>query len=334
MKLACDELDPVAAVAAALRMHAEEATILPDEAYLGWQAPGGGPARSLAMPGSLGAPTSAFGTKIINANPTNHARGLPRASGLTLLFDAQTARVLCVMDAGHISMLRTAAVSAIATELLGVLPATSLAVIGAGPLGRAHIELFAERFPSLSRVLLFDLDLDRARALQEHLAPALAERDIEITLAADAETAVRSSSIVVPVTTTTEGYIPYEWLSPGCLLIHVSLDDAMPDVALEANLVVVDDWKLVRSDHRRLLGRLHRAGLIHGPDEEPADRAAGGRSVDAELGQLLAGTKQLPRGPDDVVLVNPFGLAIEDLAIAGRVYDVARQRDLGTMLTR
>jgi N-[(2S)-2-amino-2-carboxyethyl]-L-glutamate dehydrogenase len=286
------------------------------------------------MPGSLGAPASTFGTKIINANPTNHDRGLPRASGLTLLFDEETARVLCVMDAGHISMLRTAAVSVIATELLGVLPATTLAVIGAGGLGPAHIELFAERFPSLSRILLFDLDPDRAQALQVRLAPALAHRDVEITVIADVETAVRSSSIVVPVTTTTEGYIPYEWLSPGCLLIHVSLDDAMPDVPLEADLVVVDDWELVRSDHRRLLGRMHRAGLIHGPDDQLADSDGRGRSVDAELGQLLAGVEQVSRGPDDVVLVNPFGLAIEDLAIADRVYRKARERGLGTMLER
>lgn len=137
----------------------------------------------------------------------------------------------------------------------------------------------------------------------------------------------------MPVTTTTEGYIPYEWLSPGCLLVHVSLDDAMPDVALEANLVVVDDWKLVRGDHRRLLGRLHRAGLIHGPGEEP--RTA--RPEAAAWMPSSASCSRAPssfRGPDDVVLVNPFGLAIEDLAIAGRVYDVARQRDLGTMLTR
>ncbi|RCV47736.1 hypothetical protein DEF28_25430, partial [Marinitenerispora sediminis] len=37
---------------------------------------------------------------------------------------------------------------------------------------------------------------------------------------------------------------------------------------------------------------------------------------------------------DELLVVNPFGLAIEDVVIAHRVYRVALQRGLGTPLPR
>src|SRR5262245_53527492 len=85
---ACVEIDPVANVANTLMLHARGATVLPDEAYLGWTNTLGEQARSLNMPGWIGGDHPAVGTKIINGNPSNPSRSVPRASGLTLLFDS------------------------------------------------------------------------------------------------------------------------------------------------------------------------------------------------------------------------------------------------------
>lgn len=314
VELALAKVDSVAAVAAVLAAHARGETILPDEAYLCWER-GGEVLRSLCMPAVV---DSSPGVKVINANPANPARGLPRASGLTLLFDPQTARPICIMEGARISCLRTAAVTAIAAELLATSRVERLALIGAGALARCHLQLLSRRLPELREVRVYDLDPERAAALEVDAH--------SVVICDSAEQAIRGAELIVPLTTTTTGYIRYEWLEPGALLVNVSLDDPFPEVVLRADKLFVDDWGLVAADHRRLLGRMLRAGSICGPDGD------GGRAVDGELGELLIETRPGRTQPDEIILVNPFGLAIEDLAIARKVYEHATSVGLGTRL--
>ena len=316
------------------RAHASGETILPDEAYLGWTNPRGEQVRSLNMPGYVGtAAAGVAGTKIINSNPHNPRHGLPRASGLTVLYDTTTTRVVCLMESAHVSALRTAAVSVLAIRLCAGRPAAEVAVLGAGVLARAHVQLLAEHVRGLREVRLYDLDGATASRLRDDLDAPLAARGIAVRTVGGAEAAVRGADLVIPATTTTTGYIPHAWLKPGCVLVHVSLDDAMPDVVLNAGKVIVDDWPLVRADPRRLLGRMYRAGQLVGPDGDAADGdAAGARRVDAELGDLVVGRKRGREHDDEIVLVNPFGLAIEDVCLASRVYARARELGLGVSL--
>ena len=81
--------------------------------------------------------------------------------------------------------------------------------------------------------------------------------------------------------------------------------------------IVVDDWEqCIHSD--RVLARMHRAGLV---DRE---------SVHAEFGEIITGKKLGREHADERIFFNPFGLAIEDLAVAKVVYDRAVKAGLGT----
>src|SRR5207247_6559065 len=113
------------------------------------------------------------------------------------------------------------------------------------------------------------------------------------------------ADLVVTVTTSTTGYVRHSWLEPGALVVNVSLDDLLPEVLLRADKLFVDDWSLVAADEHRLLGRLIREGTI--------------RAVDGELGELLGGSRPGRSRAEEIVVVNPFGLAIEDPAIANEV---------------
>lgn len=332
----CAEVDSVAVIREVFELHGSGQTLLPDEAYLGWKNAEGDQVRSLNMPAYVGGTFQMAGTKIINSNPGNPARGYERASGLTLLCDPLTTRVLCMMDSSAISSLRTASVTALAVELLQDRRTPEvLAVIGAGVLAERHIALLARRLPSLRQVNLFDIDPARAQALQQRLTPTLHERSIELKLAASAEAAIREAQLVVPVTTVTQGYIPFAWLNPGTLVVNISLDDVLPDVVFQATRVIVDDWPLVKNDPRRLLGRMYRAGQLIGPDEDlPATANGAYRQVDAQLSDLVLGKKRGREHADDILLVNPFGLAIEDIACAARVYQQALARGVGSWLPR
>ena len=98
---ACADINPLRCVAEALRQHAEGTARVGEEGSLRWSPAEGQSARTLNMPGLLAAPVVA-GTKIINANTGNPDNGLPRADGLTLLFDASTARPSVILQAAEI----------------------------------------------------------------------------------------------------------------------------------------------------------------------------------------------------------------------------------------
>jgi ornithine cyclodeaminase len=329
---ACREVEVVDAVREALQLHGAGQTALPGEAYLTWTSRGGATARSLAMPGYLGGRYHRPGTKVINASLANAADGLPRASGVTLLFDADTARVSCILEAGYLSAARTAAVTVVAAQELGVHPVRRTAVFGAGELGRAHVDLLTEELDGLEEVAVFDLAAGRSERLCADVGAAAAQRGVDIRPAASASAAIGGADLVVTATTTTHGYVSLEMLGPGTVVSHVSLDDLLPDTVLGADHLLVDDWPLVRDDHRRLLGRLYRQGRLVGPGEPLPDATA--RAVDGTLSEVVCGRYSRPRNPGEVVIVNPFGMAIEDVLVAHRLQEVAQRRGLGLELPR
>jgi N-[(2S)-2-amino-2-carboxyethyl]-L-glutamate dehydrogenase len=324
----CRDLDPIALMKEVFRLKGSEQTILPDEAYLAWKTARQEPVRSLNMPAYVGGSFDAAGTKIINSNLLNTKRGLPRASGLTLLFDQENVGITCVMEGAYISALRTASVSTLSIDLLANHPVKSAAIIGAGVIGAMHLELIPKVFPSLEQVTLFDLNRSRAEALARKVSPLSLIAEVVST----AEEAVRPADAVVTTTTVTSGYLQYCWLKPGAVVVNVSLDDLLPEVFLQADKVFVDDWNLVQNDSRRLLGKMYRAGLVTGPED--GEKPQGARRVDGELCDLVVGRHPGRGNAQEIMVVNPFGLAIEDIAFAAKIVEIARKRRIGILLKR
>ncbi len=321
------DIDPMQCVAEALRQHAAGAARVGDEGTLRWSPADGQSARTLNMPGLLTVPP-VVGTKIINANTGNPDQGLPRADGLTLLFDPRTARPAVIMQAAEVSALRTAAVSTLAARHLRNDSPATLTLLGAGKIAQTHAVLMAKHL-DLDGVLIYDQVPERGHLLAERLrAMDGCFRQVAV---ATAEDAVRQASIVVAATTTTTAYVPYRWIARGTTVINVSLDDIDADAYLKSDLLYVDDWQLITADTQRLLGRLARAGQVGGPGDAAPAR---GRSVTGTIGELLAGTCPGRANAEQIALVNPFGMAIEDLAVAHAVYTAAVARGLGTPLDR
>ncbi|BCL83220.1 ornithine cyclodeaminase [Ktedonobacteria bacterium brp13] len=333
VEAACQQLDTVAIIREMFTLHARGETKLPDEAYLGWANELDEPVRSLNMPGYLGGSIHMAGTKIINGNIANPTRGLPRASGLTLLYDNTTVQVACIMEGASISSLRTACVTTLSMELLRGKAIEHIAIIGAGVLALAHIRLVIQHIATVRQISIYDFSTARIDALYAQLSPLLQEHQISWHVASSAEMAVRPAQCIIPVTTTVVGYIPFSWLQPGAILVNVSLDDVLPDVVFQADKIFVDDWNLVKADSRRLLGRMYQAGEILGPEEAETGTSGQQRRIDGLLGSIVLG-KAGRTDEDEIILVNPFGMAIADIAIASHVYQVALQSGLGLWLER
>lgn len=306
------QIDPVELVRDVLLLHAEGKTTLPAEAYLGWTNPEGAQARSLVLPGAVWGGYGAIGLKMINASLDNPSRGLNRADGWTFLFDPHTARPMAMLPAAWISATRTAAYTSLSVRTLGVSNPKRVAVLGCGSIAQAHLRLLTKELPS-AQFITYDLDSERSQktALHWGAEPASSSRE-----------AVEGADIVVCATTVDSGYIAYDWLSPGALIAHVSLDDVLPEVVHRADLLVVDDWDLVASDRRRILGRMIQDGSVRAPEWSAASPTSG-RRVDATLADVLVGGHSGRRTDTEIVLSNPFGMGILDVALASVIWRTA-----------
>src|SRR5215213_1349591 len=145
--------------------------------------------------------------KWVTSFPGNPAKGLPTVTGLVVLSDASNGMPEAVLDAGAVTALRTGAAAVLAAETLGRRDTATAAVVGAGVNGEAAASTFAARG---RRVLLWDVDRERAERVAERIGAEVATSRDE-ALGAD---------VVVTVTPGREVIIPQGRLQPGQ---HVSL---------------------------------------------------------------------------------------------------------------
>lgn len=317
-------INPVDVAKATLHEFARGRSGLGPESAMRWTAPDETQARNLYLPAWSG---SSYGAKIINACIGNPDRGLPRASGLIILFDHLTAMPIAVLEGARISATRTAAVSVAAVS--GVTPLetiTTLGLLGTGTIARTHLDLMLRYANKLERVQVFDVRTDRATSLCDAYAD-----QVHITAVPAPRDALLGAEVSIAATTATTSYVEEQWLE-SAIFVNVSLADATEGLLVNCDYLLVDDWDLIVTDDQRLLGQLAREEKVCGPDS-PAGTP--GRIVNATLDQLL--TNGYPRNwadNRDRVVVNPFGMGVQDIALATEIVNIAQQAGLGTELAR
>jgi alanine dehydrogenase len=243
--------------------------------------------------------------KWVTSYPGNPARGLPTVTGVVLLSDAADGRLVAAFDAGAVTALRTGAAAVLAAETLGR-PGPA-AVIGAGVNGRAAARTFAARG---QEVALWDVDAARAEA---------AAAELGVLVAASREEAL-GADVVVTVTPGNEVLYPAGSLRPGQ---HVSLMGAdgpgKAEIAVEELArarAFCDDWE--QASHGGELAAAVEAGRLTRDDV-------------TVLGDVLAGTAEGRRSPEEITLFDSTGLAIQDLAVALAAMERAAELDLPTL---
>jgi ornithine cyclodeaminase/alanine dehydrogenase-like protein (mu-crystallin family) len=271
------------------------------------------------MPGWSGPQASAagagtFGLKAICLIPENPARGLDTHQGTVTLFDGETGVPTAILDASAVTEIRTAAVTAVATDTLARPDARVLAILGAGVQGRSHVRSLANVRP-FEEIRVYSPTTAHAQALADG-----SER--EITVAPSAEDAVRGADVIVTATSSRQPVLERAWLGPGA---HVNAVGASSPIAREidtatvaASALFVDSRESLRSEAGEFRLAIEE-GLIAGLDH-----------VRAELGEVLAG--QLDGRPDAeaLTLFRSLGLAVEDIAAAQLAVAAAHAQGLGT----
>jgi ornithine cyclodeaminase/alanine dehydrogenase-like protein (mu-crystallin family) len=304
-------------MAAVLAARARGETYLPLRSIMA--APGAAGFMGL-MPSWRGAQEdrgAVFALKAICVMPGNPARGLDAHQGTVTLFDGETGVPTAILDASAVTAIRTAAVSAVATGLLARAGARTLAILGAGVQGRAHLE-------ALSPVRDFEQVRVYAptRAHAQALAGEAGLTRAAVSVAASAEDAVRGADVVVAATSAREPVLDHAWLKPGA---HVNAVGASTPQAREIDTATVAASALFcdsRESLRNEAGEFQRAireGAITGEEH-----------VRAELGEVLAGSATGRRDDAELTLFRSLGIAVEDLAAAETAVAAARAQGLGT----
>ena len=223
-----------------------------------------------------------------------------------------------MIEAARISALRTALVSFVAAKRLATLKPLRLGLIGCGPIGLAHLEIFLTKL-AVESLVLYDSNPARVADAIEMV------RDLgfrgEIEGESSASTIFRNANCIVLATTVTSPYVRRDMLQPGQTLLNASLDDLAEDVFYEADQIWVDDLNLVLDDERRLLGKILRA--------EKEGRTSRPLHLSGSIDQLIAGVRIGRMHKDEIIILNAFGMAILDLGIASIILKEATDRQYG-----
>jgi alanine dehydrogenase len=231
----------------------------------------------------------ALGVKLVAFYP--HNTDVPTHHATILLFKPETGEPLVSMDGRLITEVRTAAVSAVATDQLARSDASVLAIIGSGVQARSHLE-----------ALRLVRNFREVRVWSPRRAKEFAQEH-GVDAAASAEEAVRGADVVVTATTSPTPVLLGEWLSPG---VHINAVGAP------------------RPDWRELDDEVLRRSRVYVDSREAAQKESGdviaAGEVLAEIGEVAAGTKPGRRSAEGATLFKSLGLAVEDVATAELVY--------------
>ena len=263
-----------------------------------------------------GATAETFGAKLISVFPGNFAKGLQSHQGVVVVFDPASGAPVAVLHAGEITVIRTAAASAAATEVLATPGAHRLAILGYGEQALAHARAMMLVRP-IAEIRLWGRSGDRARDLARRLEAELAR---PVIVSPTARHAVAGADIVCAVTGAARPILLGEWLADG---VHINLVGSSGPGARE-----VDDALVVRArifaDHRPSV-LAQGAEVLHAIQAGLIDES----HVLGEIGEVMSGAKPGRRHDTDVTVYKSLGTVVQDLASGWLVYRAALAEGLG-----
>ncbi|MFZ3340459.1 MAG: ornithine cyclodeaminase family protein, partial [Terriglobales bacterium] len=184
------------------------------------------------MPGAMGA-HAPFGAKLISVFHDNYARGMQSHQGLVVLFDPESGAPVCVVDAGAVTAIRTAAASAVATHVLARKEARRLTLLGYGEQAGTHARAIG-KVRRLESIVVWGRSRERAEAFAERIRAELA---VPVIAAANVREGVAEADIICTVTPATEPILRGEWVRAGTHVNVVGSGYAGP-VEVDNELVV------------------------------------------------------------------------------------------------
>jgi alanine dehydrogenase len=221
-----------------------------------------------------------------------------------------------LIEANYLGQMRTGAATGVATRVLARADARTAGIVGTGLQARTQLEAVAQT-RKLERVHAFGRDPERRETFAKDMTARIG---VPVMPVATAEEAVRGAEILITSTTSTNPVVEGRWLEPG---VHIN--------AIGSNF----------ANKREIDGEaVRRADVIAADSVEQSKIEAGdlilafGEGVKGwdsvrELSDIIVGKAPGRTKRDQITLFKSNGIAIEDVVVAGRIYELARERRMG-----
>jgi alanine dehydrogenase len=235
---------------------------------------------------------------------------------LVPLFDVNSGELLALIEADYLGQIRTGAASGLATRLLARPDAAKIGIIGTGLQSRTQLEAL-----SLVRTITGVRAFSRNPERRERFATEMsAQLGFPVVAVDSAQEVVRGADVVVTSTTSTDPVLDGSWLLPG---MHVNAIGANFPQKHELDGAAIRRCDVIVADSRDQ-SKMESGDLIqmYGDDKRRWSSVL-------ELAEIVAGKTPGRSNPEQITLFKSNGIAIEDIVVAGKIYELARERGLG-----
>jgi ornithine cyclodeaminase/alanine dehydrogenase-like protein (mu-crystallin family) len=265
-----------------------------------------------AMPAYIPSIASA-GMKWVSGYPDNQKKGLPYISGLLILNDAETGIPMTIMDCTWITAMRTGAATAVAAKYLPRPDSSTVGILACGVQGKSNLEALAFLF-KINKVKAYDINPETAKRFANEMSNKLG---LEIEIVPEPKQAVYGLDLVVtsgPVLKCPTSIIEAGWLSEGAFASSVDFDSYWQGAAFEQ----VDK---IATDDINQMGYYRKIGYFQQTPQPYAD-----------LGEIIAGKKPGRESEQERTMAVNLGIALDDMATAPLIYELAKMKGVGQLL--
>ncbi len=241
--------------------------------------------------------------KVVSVNPRNRNGSLPSTSASIFVFDSKTGSELARIAGDSLTAIRTAASSALATDILALKELDTLGIIGTGKQAQAHLSAIME-VRNVSRVMVYS----RSKAHRAAFVRSASKNiSIPVTTATSTEEVARKSDSLVLATSSR---VPLFNGSIVPLGTHVNaIGSALPN-SREMDTTLVKRSVLV-------VDSMEQAVATYGDITIPLKEKAITQShIRAELGELLLNPSVIDRRRNDITVFKAGGLGVLDAVFA------------------
>lgn len=277
---------------------------------------------AIFMPGFI-KDKNALGMKIIDIYPDNIEKGLVTSPSTMILIDNDNGFVKAILDGTILTRLRTGAVSGAATEVLANEDARSFLLIGTG--GQAGTQLEAVlAVRDIEEAYVFDVNYERAEAFAEEMNEKLKGYGAKILAIKELDEVLGDVDIITTVTTSKKPVFDGNKVKKG---VHVNsvgsytpdMQETPPELLIKADKIFTDTKE----------GVIEEAGDVIIPMNEGKISK---EKVAHELGDLLLGREVGRESKEEITWFKTVGFAGLDLVAGEKVYQLAKDKGIGTKI--
>ena len=235
------------------------------------------------------------------------------------LYRTRTGELAALVEADFLGQMRTGAASGIATRYMARTNACTVGILGTGLQARTQLQAICA-VRSIERIRCFGRNPEKRTAFAQEMTQKLG---VPVEAAASAEETVRETDIVVTATTSSRPVLYGEWLPGG---VHINAVGGNFPQKRELDDATVRAAGRIAADSV-MQSRMEAGDLIQVLGESEAEW-----SKVLELADVVTGRVPGRVTDREITLFKSNGIAIWDVAAASRVYELARERGLGTRI--